>query len=182
LDREALPVQRRNPAKTAGSVSGQCLCGAVEIEVRYPAFWAWHDHGKSSRIAHGAAYATYIGCWRKHVRLKKGARKIARFQDKTTKTARSFCSRCGSPILYEKEHSPHMLNIPRALFDTRTGREPRYHLNFAERQDWIWAGEKLEPLKGFPGVLWERPKTRKRVHPAELEERPASGTSRRKSG
>jgi hypothetical protein len=35
----------------------------------------------SSRRAHGAAYATYIGCWRKHARVPKGRRSIARFED-----------------------------------------------------------------------------------------------------
>ena len=23
-------------------VSGRCLCGAVELEIDFPAFWAWH--------------------------------------------------------------------------------------------------------------------------------------------
>jgi len=169
LDPEALPLAGGRRNKSTGPVSGRCLCGAVEIEIDLPAFWAWHDHGKPSRLAHGAAYATYIGCWRKHVRIKKGTRKIARFEDRATKTARSFCSHCGSPIFYEKEHSPHAVNIPRALFAGRTGREPRYHLNFAERQDWTWCGEPLVPLKGFPNVVWERPKTKKRVKPREYE-------------
>jgi hypothetical protein len=149
--------------------TGQCLCGAVEIEIDIPAFWAWHDHGRPSRLAHGAAYATYVGCWRKHFRVTKGPRTIARFDDKATNTTRSFCSRCGTPLLYEKRHAPHAVNIPRALFDGRTGREPRYHLNFVERQDWLWAGEPLVPLKGYPGVVWERPGTKKRLEPAEFE-------------
>jgi hypothetical protein len=168
-DLEKLPAAAGTRRETVKRAIGRCLCGAVEIEIDYPAFWAWHDHGKASRVAHGAAYATYIGCWRKHVRVKKGARKIVRYEDKATKTARSFCSHCGTPILYEKDRSPHMVNIPRALFDGRTGREARYHLNFAERQDWIWAGEKLVPLKDFPGVVWERPKTRKRLKPQEFD-------------
>jgi hypothetical protein len=167
--------------RSADSASGRCLCGAVEIEIDYPAFWAWHDHGKPSRLAHGAAYATYIGCWRKHVRLKKGTRKVTRFEDKRNRTIRSFCTRCGAPVLYEKGHSPHMVNIPRALFEGRIGREPRYHLNFAEHQDWIWAGEKLVPLKGFPGVVWERPKTKKQVGLSDPLEIRASGANGRKS-
>lgn len=61
------------------------------------------------------------------------------------------------------------MNIPRALFAGRTGREPRYHLNYAERQDWTWAGEKLVPLKAWTGVVWERPKTKKRVTPLDFE-------------
>ncbi|HXQ12852.1 MAG TPA: hypothetical protein VN805_17810 [Caulobacteraceae bacterium] len=31
-----------------------------------------------------------------------------------------------------------------------------------ERADWAWSGEPLSPLKGYPGVLWQRPKRKKR--------------------
>ena len=97
-------------------LSARRLCGAVQLEIDFPAFWAWHDHSAASRRAHGAAYATYIGCWRKHARVTKGRRSIARFEDATTESTRSFCSRCGTPLLYERKRSPHMVNIPRALF------------------------------------------------------------------
>ena len=143
-------------------MSGGCLCGAVELEIDFPAFWAWHDHSAPSRRAHGAAYATYIGCWRKHFRVAKGRRFIARFEDANTESTRSFCSRCGTPLLYELKRSLHMVNIPRALFTARTGREPRYHIAIEELQDWAYTGKPLVPLKGYPGVVWQRPKSRKR--------------------
>ena len=94
-------------------VSGRCLCGGVELEIDFPAFWSWHDHSAASRRAHGAAYATYVGCWRKHARVVKGQRSIARFADAKTESSRSFCSRCGAPLLYERRRSPHTVNIPR---------------------------------------------------------------------
>jgi hypothetical protein len=147
---------------SSGRVPGFCLCGAVELEIDFPAFWAWHDHSAASRRAHGAAYATYVGCWRKHVRVTKGRKNITCFEDAKTQTRRNFCSQCGTPLLYERKHSPHMVNIPRALFTRRTGREPRYHLNIEELQDWAYTGEPLRPLKGYLGVVWERPKSRKR--------------------
>jgi hypothetical protein len=143
-------------------VSGRCLCGAVELEIDFPAFWAWHDHSAASRRAHGAAYATYIGCWKKHVRVRKGQRNITRFEHQETAATRSFCSRCGTPLFYERGGRPHMVNIPRALFTGRTGREPRYHIAIEELQDWTYAGEKLAPLKGYPGVVWAPPKSRRR--------------------
>jgi hypothetical protein len=59
-----------------------------------------------------------------------------------------------------------MVNIPRALFESRTGREPRYHLNLAQAPEWAYRGEPLAPLKGFPGVMWERPKRKKVRLPA----------------
>jgi hypothetical protein len=62
-----------------------------------------------------------------------------------------------------------MINIPRALFAGRTGREPRYHLNIEELQDWTYTGKPLVPLKGHPGVVCERQKSaRRRRDEAEL--------------
>ncbi|HTQ15439.1 MAG TPA: GFA family protein [Rhizomicrobium sp.] len=139
---------------------GACLCGAVEVEIDLPAFWAWHDHSRASRRAHGAAYATYVGCWRKHARLVKGARSLARYEEPGTGAVRSFCARCGSPVFYARRRAPGMINIPRALFAGRTGREPRYHLAIEELQDWAYAGAPLSPLKGYPGVMRERPRAR----------------------
>src|SRR6201982_2512484 len=112
------------PAPAAGIAFGQCLCGKVAFEIDVPARWAWHDHASASRRAHGAAYATYVGSWRKRFRVTKGMAEISRFEDKAAKTARSFCARCGTPLIYERVRSPHMVNIPRALFLTRTGRQP----------------------------------------------------------
>jgi hypothetical protein len=154
--------ERAAPNLSGRRVFGRCLCGAVELEIDFPAFWAWHDHSAASRRAHGAAYATYIGCWRKHARVMKGQRSIARFEDATTESTRCFCSRCGTPILYERKRWPHMINIPRALFTGRTGREPRYHVAIEELQDWTYTGNRLVALKGYPDIVWERPKSRRR--------------------
>lgn len=148
---------------TVRHARGGCLCGAVEIEIVYPAFWAWHDHSMASRRAHGAAYATYVGCWKKNVRVAKGRREIGVFEDSNAGGVRSFCTRCGTPLFYERKRAPHMINIPRALFAGRTGREPRYHLNASEMPEWTYSGAPLVPLKGYPGVVWERPKSRKRA-------------------
>lgn len=160
------PKAGPTPKPSGRRVSGRCLCGAVELEIDFPAFWAWHDHSAESRRAHGAAYATYVGCWRKHARVTKGQRSIARFEDAKTGSTRSFCSRCGTPVLYERSlhwsRESHMINIPRALFTSRTGREPRYHVAIEELQDWAYTGKPLVPLKGYPGIVWERPKSRRR--------------------
>lgn len=141
---------------------GACVCGAVEVEIGVPARWAWHDHAAASRHAHGAAYATYVGSWRSRFRFVAGEEHVTRYQDGAAGTVRSFCSRCGTPLAYERARSPQMVNVPRALFATRTGREPRYHMNLAEQADWTYLGEPLAPLNGYPGVMWERPRRKKR--------------------
>ena len=149
---------------TPESVTGQCHCGAVHLEIDFPAFWAWHDHTQASRIAHGAAYATYVGSWRKRFRVTAGEEEITRYKDEATGTTRGFCRRCGTPLLYERARSPHMVNIPRALFQQRTGREPLYHIGIGELRDWAWTGAPVVPLKGYPGVVWERSGRKKRLH------------------
>ena len=108
------------------------------------------------------SYVTYVGSYRSRLRVLEGEEHLTRFEDAEARTARSFCARCGTPMLYERATSPAMVNIPRAVFAQRTGRETRYHMNLAEQADWTWAGEKLVPLKGYPGVMWERPRKKKR--------------------
>ena len=148
-------------AQNSQVASAQCACGTVGLEIDMPAFWAWHDHSRTTRQAHGAAYATYVGTWRSRLRITRGAEAITRFEDATSDTARSFCARCGTPLIYERGPTPKMVNIPRAIFAGRTGREPRYHVGIDQRPDWAYSGEKLGPLKGFPGVVWARPRSRR---------------------
>jgi hypothetical protein len=156
-------VVRKVGAVSVTSVAGQCLCGDVRFEIDFPARWAWHDHSSASRRAHGAAYATYVGSWRSRFRVTEGPSAITRFEDKVAGTVRSFCARCGTPLFYEQTRSPHMINIPRALFRNRAGREPRYHVAIEELQEWAYTGEPLAPLKGFPGIVWERRRRKRRL-------------------
>ena len=141
------------------------MCGKVRIEIDFPAFWAWHDHSTTTQHAHGAASATYVGSWKSRFRVTHGSENITRFEDKTAKTTRTFCALCGTPLTYERGHSPKMVNIPRPLFLTRTGREPRYHIAPDQTPDWAYTGANLAPLKGYPGILHERPRKPTRKPP-----------------
>jgi hypothetical protein len=156
-------TKARRPGRKAerGKASGACLCGAVTLEIDTPVFWAWHDHSCASRRAHGAVYATYVGTYRSKARIAKGEASVKRFVDRATGNVRSFCGTCGSPLMFERKQSPKWVNLPRALFAERTGREPRYHIAIDELQDWIYTGAPLAPLKGYPGVMWERPKKKR---------------------
>lgn len=159
------PPSARLPSRAAAAVQGQCLCGDVQIEIDIPARWAWHDHTPASRHAHGAAYATYVGTWRRRFRVTHGSANLTQFADSAAGTTRSFCVRCGTPICYERARSPHMVNVPRALFKTRTGRQARYHVGIDQAVEWAYFGERLVPLKGFPGVVWDRSKRKPRPPP-----------------
>lgn len=154
---------RRPRERRALTARGGCVCGAVRFEIDVPAVWAWHDHSQASRRAQGAAYATYVGTWKSRFRLLEGEEHLSRFEEPTSRAVRSFCARCGAPLFYERPHAPKMLNIPRALFETGVGREPRYHRFIEETPEWAYAGAKLRPLKGYPGVTWEGPGRRRKA-------------------
>ena len=153
---------KRREFSNPATDTGQCLCGAVCFEIDYPAFWSWHDHSHASRVAHGAAYATYVGVWRKRFHVTTGEDQITHHEDRQTGATRSFCRVCGTPLIYERARSRHMINIPRALFENRTGRQPLYHIGIDERPEWAYAQEPLAPLKGYPGVVWNRSKKKSR--------------------
>lgn len=159
------PAKTAKPrAKAAEVLTAACLCGCVEIETDAPVFWAWHDHSRASRVAHGAVYATYAGCWKSKVRVTKGEKLLSRFEDTERRQVRTFCSRCGTPVMFTRGGSPKWVNIPRALFSGRTGREAKYHVAIEELQDWAYSGAPVGPLKGYPGVTVE--KARKPKPPA----------------
>ena len=165
-----MPAKSRDPAapRSAVQAEGASACGVVRFEIDVPAVWAWHDHGPASRQAQGCAYVTYIGSWKSRFRLLLGEDQITRYEDTETGTTRSFCARCGTPLFYERARSPKMINIPRPLFATRTGREPRYHLNLQHQPDWAYLGAPLSPLKGYPGVMRERPQKTARRAPEPM--------------
>ncbi|MGH7017486.1 MAG: GFA family protein [Caulobacteraceae bacterium] len=140
-----------------------CLCGAVRLEMDVPAVWAWHDHGRAAQRAQGCAYATYVGSWKSRLRILTGEKALGRFSDPSSGWTRSFCTVCGTPVFAEHARAKAMVNIPRALFSTRTGREPRYHLRRGESPDWAYQGESLKPLKGYPGVLWTGPRPSRKL-------------------
>jgi hypothetical protein len=146
-----------------GESVGQCLCGAVVLAIRRPAFWAWHDHMAASRKAHGAGYATYAGVWRSRLRLVGGEDMLRRYCDPDSFEIRTFCETCGTPIFYERRFGATMVNVPLALFEEGVDREPRYHRRPDEMRDWLYLGEPLSPLKGYPGIYRVRRKRARRA-------------------
>ncbi len=168
---------RKAPAEVA---EGRCLCGRVRIEIGVPARWAWHDHSKDSRLAPLAPPTPPMSA----LLAQPGPHRQGRDRPHPLhrgghRADPQLLPPCGTPVLYERPHAAQMVNIPRALFETRTGREPLYHIAIEQAREWTWRGEKLRPLKGFPGVVWTGPKKKRRPLMDEEFKRRRAGTRRR---
>ena len=79
------------------TVTGGCLCGAVEFELKLPSKWCGHCHCSMCQRAHGAGYVTWAGFESDHFILKKGDHHLEWFES-STGARRGFCSTCGSTI------------------------------------------------------------------------------------
>ena len=93
----------------------------------------------------------------------QGPDRVTRFQEKATRE--------DPELLLPLRNAAHLRaaaraadgrNIKHTPLSGRTGREPRYGVGIAELQEWTYLGEPLVPLKGYPGVVWERPNRKKR--------------------
>ena len=135
--------------------TGGCQCGAVRFRIRGELGRPSICHCRMCQKAFGSFFGPLVSA--NGLRWTRGEPK--RFASSNL-IRRGFCADCGTPLTYERARSPKMVNIPRALFSSRTGREPRYHVALQEQADWTYAGEPLAPLKGYPGVMWARPKRR----------------------
>ena len=148
-------------------VKGSCGCGIVSFEIKHPARWAYHDHSRATRDALGSATTTYVGSWRKRFRIVAGEEALCEYRDDKNGITRRFCIECGSPVTFERDASPHMVNIPRGLFLEGVGREPRYHVRMTEMPEWAYTGEKVSSLKNYPTVQYERPRKSKNKPPSD---------------
>ena len=134
----------REPAaelkRSAVQAEARCACGTVRFEIDVPAFWVWHDHSRATRRAAGAAYMTWVGVWRRRLRLLEGEEAVARWEDEAAGAVRGFCARCGTPLFQERRQSPKYIDIPRGLFVTRC----------------IVCGRQMVKLPGLPWRIREK--------------------------
>jgi hypothetical protein len=164
-DETGEPKNGKANSRRAATAAGQCLCGKVAFEIDVPARWAWHDHSPraAARMARPMRPMSEAGA---SAFASPRARPPHALRGQGDKTARSFCASCGTPIVYERARSPHMVNIHARCSRAAPAVKPLYHIAIEELQEWAYTGEPLVPLKGFPGVVWQRSKKKKR---AELE-------------
>jgi len=132
-------------------VTGECLCGAVRFEVTLPSKWVAHCHCSMCRRAHGAAFVTWLGVPREQFRIVAGDDVLVRYRSSAPAT-RSFCGRCGSPLLFESERWPTEVHIARASIAGAIDREPAAHVFYSDRADWLAHHDELPKRGGATGT------------------------------
>ena len=115
---------------------GHCLCGGISFAITPPTKFVVHCHCESCRRAHGAPLYTSVGVRDPQFRVLAGAELLTTFES-SPGVRRSFCSRCGSPMLYRSERWPGQVHVSGALIDGPLDRAPQGHVNYGERLSWV---------------------------------------------
>jgi hypothetical protein len=127
----------------ADAREGGCLCGSVRYRAALPPLWVAHCHCSMCRRAQGAAFVTWVGIADEGFHLLSGSDVLERYRSSPSAT-RSYCRRCGSPLLFQSTRWPGETHVTLASFDDPTGLEPRAHAYWRSRAPWgDWRGRNL---------------------------------------
>jgi hypothetical protein len=127
--------------------AGGCLCGAVRFRIGVPPLWVAHCHCSMCRRAHGAGFVTWVGVAAERFVLESGADLLKHYQSSEAAT-RSFCGRCGSPLLFQSGRWPGETHVTLASLDDGTGLEPQAHAYWSVRAPWAdWSARDLPKVE-----------------------------------
>ena len=125
------------------NTQGGCLCGAVRYRIAPPPLWVAHCHCSLCRRAQGAGFVTWVGVADDRFAIERGADVLEHYRSSAAAT-RSFCRRCGSPLLFRSSHWPGETHVTLASLDDPSGLEPRTHAYWSSRAAWAdWTGREL---------------------------------------
>jgi hypothetical protein len=130
---------------------GSCLCGGVRFEIQPPTRFCAHCHCSLCRRAHGAPLVTWAGVPLAQFRLSAGKELLASYAS-SAEAKRSFCSRCGSSLLFESSRWPDEVHVAVANIDGALDRPVSAHVFWDDRSEWFALDAPLPRLGGQSGV------------------------------
>jgi hypothetical protein len=137
------------------TLTGRCLCGAVGFETKPPTTFAGHCHCESCRRAHSAAFVTWTAVPTAAFVLKDPGERL-KIHESSPGVRRSFCSVCGTPLIYTWDIEPDLVYIPVASLDTPLDRPMQQHFSYEEHAPWLEGLERLPCVvgKGREAMDW----------------------------
>lgn len=133
------------------SISGGCLCNAVRVRLEPPTAFVSHCHCASCRRAHAAAFVTWTRVADERLQVS-GEAGLTHFES-SPGVVRSFCSTCGTPLLFRGADMPGWTYLPVAVFDQPLDTTPDSHVSWEEHVPWI---DDLDRLPRYRGKTDER--------------------------
>lgn len=135
----------------ATTYTGGCLCGAVRWAVDGEPKFVAHCHCSQCRRAHGAPLVTYAGFREEQFAVTAGPEHLKAFNSETGAT-RSFCSQCGSTLLFASPRWAGEVHVSLVSFDESRNLKPRGHFYVDHGASWFPITDDLPQYGGEDGA------------------------------
>ena len=116
-------------------LTGSCLCGKVQYEIRSAPLVMYYCHCGACRKATGSSFATNIVVKTDDFAVTAGRDSLAAFESSPNKH-RYFCSACGSPIYSHGEKTKHIVSVRSGTLNDDPGIRPSVHAFVADKASW----------------------------------------------
>ena len=128
---------------------GACLCGAIRYQIRGPIEGIDYCHCSMCRRSQGSAFSTYGRVPRPALRIVSGADRMKDFRS-SEEVTRSFCSECGSSLLFHHAAAPQFSFIAVGTLDDDPGSRPEAHIFVGSKASWYEISDGLPQHDGYP--------------------------------
>jgi len=125
---------------TETSFEGGCFCRSVRYRISAAPTGSMICHCQSCRRIAGAPVVPWISIPKAGISLLQGSlTELA----SSPPVRRSFCSRCGTHILYAHTKDPDSLDVSTCTLDDPNAFPPTHHSWLADDLDWVKFGDEL---------------------------------------
>jgi hypothetical protein len=130
------------------TISGSCLCGAVQYQADGPCSVMIHCHCSMCRKHHGSAFATFVAAPLTGFRWSGGEDSVDVYPS-SEKGRRSFCRLCGS-IAPTLAAEMDLAILPAGNVEGDLGIRPQYHMFVGSKAPWYTIADSLPQHAEYP--------------------------------
>lgn len=123
---------------------GSCLCKEISFEVDKFQGSIGHCHCKMCQKFHGAAFSTFVEAKIMDLHWLSGEEFLKEYRA-NNHSVRTFCSHCGSSLLFESQYNrcEKTIEIALAAFDKHEPVHPDAHIYTESKADWFDINDNL---------------------------------------
>lgn len=121
--------------KSTQKLTGKCLCGAIEYEIKGRLGPIVNCHCLRCRRWHGSAFRTRATVERKYFKWLKGKEHLSEYRLSACDT-RTFCSICGSNLISLSEEDPNYVGLPIGGLDQAPENRPVANIFVGSKAPW----------------------------------------------
>ena len=129
------------------TLTGQCLCGAVQYTVSDEFQYALNCHCSDCRRSTGSAFKAFAGIERTKLNITRGQEQILIFGDAQANHD-VHCQVCGS-LLYSVVHDGKRVHVTLGTLVDTPAIRPTAHIFVADKAPWFEITDNLPQHDGF---------------------------------